>query len=548
MAGGILNLVAYGNQNIMLTGNPTKTMFKTTYAKHTNFGLQKFRLDYNGSRNLSMNQTTTFDFKVPRYGDLLMDTFFVVTLPHIWSPVVKINGSLRPYEFKWIKDIGTRMIEKVSFTVGGQIIQEFTGEYLYTLVEREFSEEKKQLYYKMTGNIPELNDPKNSDLNIDNTNTRRYPNVIYTSKDEDDPDASIYSRKLYVPLNIWFTLAAKMAFPLISLQYNELYISIEIKALQDLYVVRDVERAGDYAIYKKPVSTNALYEFYRFLQPPKGNFILSNNIIQNEEKVFPDKRETWNNDIHLISTYAFLTEEENKTFAMREQSYLVKQVYTHKINNIVGPTKQKIDTQGMVSNWTWYFQRDDIDKRNEWSNFTNWDYENSTTYVDVLGNPNQIHKRITQDSSSLYKTTEYNSVRQKEIMKSCGIVLDGKYRENILDKGVYNYIEKYTRTNGSCKEGIYVYNFGLSSNPFDFQPHGGINLSKFNLIEFEMDITIPPLDITATSTIKCDVDGNLVIEKSPHMNHEYSYTMTIHEERYNILQFISGNAGLMYSR
>jgi len=211
-------------------------------------------------------------------------------------------------------------------------------------------------------------------------------------------------------------------------------------------------------------------------------------------------------------------------------------------------TRQKIDTRGMVSNWTWYFQRDDVDKRNEWSNFTNWDYEKCTTYMSNVGDQKQIHKRIVKVNSTLHRTTEYDSVRSKEIMKSCGIVLDGKYRENILDKGVYNYIEKYTRTNGSCKEGIYVYNFGVSSNPFDFQPHGGINLSKFNLIEFEMDVLIPPIDINASSTIKCDVEGTLVIDKSPYMNHEYSYTMTIHEERYNILQFLSGNAGLMYSR
>ena len=58
MAGGLLNLVAYGNANLILTGNPTKSFFKCTYSKYTNFGLQKFRLDYEGQRTLSMTETT----------------------------------------------------------------------------------------------------------------------------------------------------------------------------------------------------------------------------------------------------------------------------------------------------------------------------------------------------------------------------------------------------------------------------------------------------------------------------------------------------------
>ena len=78
MPGGLLNLVAYGNQNVILNGNPSKTFFKTTYAKYTNFGLQKFRIDFSGQRTLRLTASSVFDFTVPRYGDLLMDTYLVV--------------------------------------------------------------------------------------------------------------------------------------------------------------------------------------------------------------------------------------------------------------------------------------------------------------------------------------------------------------------------------------------------------------------------------------------------------------------------------------
>ena len=91
MTGGLLNIKSYGNQNIILNGNPSKTMFKTTYAKYTNFGMQKFRLDHEGQRALRLNEPTSLSFKVPRHADLLMDTHLVVTLPHIWSPILPPN-------------------------------------------------------------------------------------------------------------------------------------------------------------------------------------------------------------------------------------------------------------------------------------------------------------------------------------------------------------------------------------------------------------------------------------------------------------------------
>ena len=120
MGGGLLNLVAYGNLNVILHGNPSKTFFKTSYAKHTNFGLQKFRLDYKGLKTLKIGETSTFTFKVERYADLLLDTYLVVNLPHIWSPLYPVKNTQNnpnipntpyyiPYEFRWIKHLGTKI-------------------------------------------------------------------------------------------------------------------------------------------------------------------------------------------------------------------------------------------------------------------------------------------------------------------------------------------------------------------------------------------------------------------------------------------------------
>ena len=182
MPGGLLNLVAYGSQNVFLNGDPSKTFFKCAYAKYTNFGLQKFRIDFEGQRNLRMTESSVFNFKVPRYADLLMDTYVAVVLPDIWSPVMPPEcgappesafHSWQPYEFKWIKNLGSQMIQRVRFIVGGQVIQDFTGQYLYNMVERDFSNAKKNLFYRMTGNTVELNDPANA-----NGRNNVYPNAL----------------------------------------------------------------------------------------------------------------------------------------------------------------------------------------------------------------------------------------------------------------------------------------------------------------------------------------------------------------------------------
>jgi len=208
MAGGLLNIVSIGNANIFLTGNPTKTFFNVVYSKYTNFGLQKFRLDYDGARDLRLTTDSVFTFKVKRYAELLMDTYVVLTLPDIWSPVYSpttdTSGNWSPYEFRWIKDIGSKIIRSIDINCGSLKLQSYTGDYLAALVDRDFSAEKKDLYNKMTGNVPELYDPANA---FQRTNS--YPNAIYNPKFKNPAgvfvgaEPSIRGRTLYVPINTW---------------------------------------------------------------------------------------------------------------------------------------------------------------------------------------------------------------------------------------------------------------------------------------------------------------------------------------------------------
>ena len=581
MPGGLLNLVAFGNQNVILNGNPSKTFFKATYAKYTNFGLQKFRIDFDGQRMLRMTESSVFNFTVPRYGDLLMDTYLVVNMPHIWSPVYPptenlsqdsnsvdgvpiASGVWQPYNFRWIKNLGAQMVESVRFIVGGQVIQEFTGQYLYNMVERDFDEAKKELFYKMTGNTPEMNDPESVD-----SNGGYYPSAFYGGgSDVNDSDfsstyenvggePSIRARSLYIPLNIWFTMAAKMAFPLVSLQYVALNIEVTIRPVQQLFTVNEIITESGEPYLPVPIKPNfneRHYGMYRFLQPPPSVEI-------SDDSLYVDRRTNWNADVHLVSTYAFLTDDEVRVFAGKPQEFLVKQVYSTTFKDIVGTSRIDINSLGLVSNWMWFLQRSDVNERNEWSNYTNWPYptlpyppqvvnSSNCTPVDISGTKTYPGTTTSSALQQGLKTTGYfKPENTKEIMTEWALLLDGKYRENNMPSGLWNYVEKYVRTSGNGQDGLYTYSFSLNTDPFEFQPSGAINMSKFTEVQFEVSTIQPTLNAEAPFTSICTPEGTIVGTTMPSGGiYDYTYDLVVLEERYNILKFFSGMAGLEFSR
>ena len=586
MAGGLLNLIAIGNANLFLTGQPTKTFFRVTYCKHTNFGLQKFRIDYKGTRDLRLSEPSVFTFKIPRYAELLMDTYFVISLPDIWSPVyppiVKrydSNGNVLnenrntdnkwvPYEFRWIEDLGCQMIQEIEIRCGSFVLSRYSGDYLSAMVERDFTHIKKEAFKKMSGNVVELNNPA-----LANNRVNTYPSAF--RNDENPPvngiEPSIRGRELYIPLNAWFTMDSRCAFPLVALQYNELEISITIRPIQELFQVRDVldVETDHFYPYVKPDFNQDRFQMYRFLQEPKKQYIVKcvdengnfpsesgkypNNYGELDPEAYENRINVWNADIHLMTTYAFLSKEESKKFAQEEHIYLVKDVFTHKFENIFGSKKVKLESSGMVADWLWYFQRNDVNMRNEWSNYTNWAYKNMP--VTVQKPPTRLllqpkDQNGIQYNTGIFISGNYNVENKKEIMETMGILLDGKYRENTLPRGVFDYIEKYARTNGFANEGIYCYQFCLDTNPRVYQPSGAINLGKFKNIELEFTTHIPEIDkVNSNYQIICDDDGEAVaVSKSNWRLYEYTYNLVVFEERYNIINFTSGNCGMMYAR
>ena len=454
MPGGIMNLLGVGQPNLMVNGNPKKTFWKSSYNKYTNFGMQRFRLDYNGSKKLRLNDESTFTFKFPRYADLVLDSYLVVNLPNIWSPLFPIQDNYNtsgdsnadashifenntyyiPYEFKWIDNIGISLIKEIEVTVGGMVLQRYSGDYLLSMIKRDFSGDKKKFIDEMTGNIKKYNDPANSEANI----LKQYPNAVYEPS-AGGAEPSIRGGKLFIPLNIWFGLSSKQAFPLVSLQYNELHVNVTCRSIKELIRIRDVKNPYDNYPFKAPNFNEPSDQLYRFLQTPPGielnyndiidKFAVENNIDANiyneintllnadditygpDEEInnlvdlindistqttmrppktssefynsYIDKRNEWDADVHLLATYVFLSDDERRIFASKDQEYIIKDVHEKEFHNIVNTSKLSLESTGMVVSWMWFARRNDAYLRNEWSNYTNWKFKENINVVRI---------------------------------------------------------------------------------------------------------------------------------------------------------------------
>jgi hypothetical protein len=560
MTGGLLNLVSQGQANLILNGNPSKSFFKNTYKKYTNFGLQKFRLDYEGTPSLNLTAESSFTFKIKRYADLLMDSYICITLPNIWSPVlppqeyVNSDGSVSytdwaPYCFEWIENLGAQIISKVTINCGNQQLQQYSGQYILAAAQRDFSSQKLGLFNEMIGNVPEINDPANYGARVNS-----YPNAFYTTSPA-GAQPSIAGRTLWIPMGSWFNLLSTQAFPLVALQYNELWITVSFRPLNQWFTIRDVMDSVNNFPVVAPNFNQYYMQLYRFLQTPPDQTLGAGSYI--------DTRTNWFADINLNCTYCFLSDDESTLFAKNEQKYLFKQIYEKPYYNITGQNRIKLESLGMIINWMFYLQRSDVNLRNQWSNYTNWPYKYMPQDIiaapvagdvinpDVKSNYPLLGPGLNADGtlSGLYVTGVYNPQNIKSILVAMGILLDGQYRENILPAGVFNFVEKYVRTAGFAPDGMYCYNFCLDTDPFKIQPSGAMNMSRFTNIQFELTTIVPALDPFAQVLTICDpTTGNIIgINKPTWRIYDYNYNLYLFEERVNMVVFVGGNAALLYA-
>ena len=264
MGGGLMQLVAYGAQDVYLTSNPQITFWKVTYRRYTNFAMESIEQTFNGQADFGRRVTCT----VSRNGDLAYRTYLQVVLP-------EINQQMAPYA-RWLDFPGEQLISQVEVEIGGQRIDRQYGDWMHIWNQLTLSKEQEKGYYKMVGNTTQLTYITDPDFApVDGPCDTSGPRQVCA------PRQALPESFLYIPLQFWFCRNPGLALPLIALQYHELKINIDISPLDEcLWAVNSLVGASGSCkateAYKQSLSAASLYVDYVFLDTEERRRMASN--------------------------------------------------------------------------------------------------------------------------------------------------------------------------------------------------------------------------------------------------------------------------------
>lgn len=222
-----MQLVAYGAQDIYLTGSPQITFFKIVYRRHTNFSIESIEQTFNGTGNFGTRSTVA----VSRNGDLIMKAYLRVVLP-----AVAATGT-----HKWVRHVGQQLINNVEVEIGGQRIDKHYGDWLHIWNELTQDSEKELGYNEMIGDVYRLRG-----LPIDAT--------LLTG--------GTPQTELHIPMQFWFNRNPGLALPLIALQYHEVKFNFEFRPHSELI---DPNGTHTYSTAEQTLVSNSLYIDYVYL-------------------------------------------------------------------------------------------------------------------------------------------------------------------------------------------------------------------------------------------------------------------------------------------
>jgi hypothetical protein len=203
MGGGLMQLVAYGAQDIYLTGNPQITFFKVVYRRHTNFSMEAIQQTLNGTVDAGGSTVTS---TISRNGDLVGRLWLDVVMP-------TTGGGASTVRCNWTNNTGHALVTECEIEIGGQRIDRHYSEWLDVWNELTDHDESEWIGLNKHG-------AKNAYL------TSNSGKVCPLTK-------------LYVPLQFWFCRNPGLALPLIALQYHEVKIKLTTRSIIDLINAND---------------------------------------------------------------------------------------------------------------------------------------------------------------------------------------------------------------------------------------------------------------------------------------------------------------------
>ena len=234
MGGGLMQLVAYGAQDIYLTGQPQITFFKSVYRRHTNFAVESIQQTINGSISAGSRVSVT----ISRNGDLLKNLWCQYNPSKLVTSGSTTIGS----------DLSHALFQTLELEIGGQLIDRQYG--LWLTIWRDLTEVNpigSQGMLGVGGAEPAINDPTT-------VASTRYQRMSYTHQGESTAaiDTTLAPTEAYIPMRFWFCRNPGLAIPLIALQYHEVKFNVQFALTSSYFLggspVGSINTA-DFAVY-----------------------------------------------------------------------------------------------------------------------------------------------------------------------------------------------------------------------------------------------------------------------------------------------------------
>jgi hypothetical protein len=517
MGGGLMQLVAYGAQDVYLTGNPQITFFQIVYRRHTNFSIEAIKQDFEGTADFGSRSIV----HVSRNGDLLSRIY----LEHDATFTRKTHGTHD--EVGHVEHYGHSLIKECDIEIGGQRIDRhdsmwnrvwsdltefnpsghFGAETKITFSSALTSDSTGTLYQLMSGNGHGINTDAHdvsNDLGKGSTGGTTVNGFTYRGVNSGSVASRLTVNKIFIPLNFWFCRNPGLALPLIALQYHEVKLTFLFESLANLIRTASADNFAQGAGSAIQGTTNEL--------------IVTSNF------------DVW-------ADYIYLDSDERRRFAQVSHEYLIDQVQKSNFNLTRSTTNVELQLNHPVKELIWTLRNEtvtvglgDDGGRNQ-----PLDTDSSTTKGDVTASPVSIddfegkwllklngHDRFAERDSRYFTRTQ---VWQHHT--GYGSVPNGIATEADLSGG-----DKIVRSKSTTTA---VYSFALK--PEDHQPSGTCNFSRVDNVQLE----VRDLKVWAEG-VSTDGDYTTVGDAGA-----TNIKLTVYAVNYNVLRIMSGMGGIAYS-
>lgn len=475
MPGGLMQLAAFGIENLYLTEQPQITFFKTVYYRHTEFSVESIPQFFNIKADFSSRVSCI----IAPNADLINKIYVTITLPAI-SPLP--NGAV----FRWVDNIGYSIIEYAEIEIGGKVIDIEYGEWLYIWGELNKTNTFEGLN-TMIGNVPEL------------TN-------FSTSKDE---------YILYVPLQFWFCRQPSLSLPIIALQHSETKINIKFSDIEKCIIVGPThyiyltDTINLFKPYELINVNNTYIQFINFnestmrmgyikldpnLELAAGDTLIgvdsgyettiydttteifeditTNSEILNLTKSNSTFRNVYNltlSNAFLYVDYIYLGNQERVNFARSNHTYLIDFC--------------QYDSEKIVYNIT---------------NKIKLGYSYPTKELYIRG---QLQSML--NNNDFYRdqynfTNSFNKNIGNKLVKKILININGFKREPDYDKNFYTNVESLQHHKAILPKGLFIYSFSLY--PHEMQPSSTYNFTQAE--DISVDVTLESISYSNPANIR----------------------------------------------